>query len=279
MGVDVEGGGEVPVSPPPSPPESPPPSPPPPPPPPDPDPEYSPEAEALFARFSNQPSDTYKDAIDDFYTTTGMAAILAKLDALYCLALHDTQAITRNWVADAYNLTLHGTTTHTPGLQLKANGTTGYAATGANLQSLTHLQQNSACMFAYFAEAAVSGSIIGTDSSGDAFRMTVGTTQIISRIHDTTSLSNNHGGDGSGLFASARSGASAKRNTMNGTIIGSGSTTSSQSPINENIVLFRNGSSYSGSGIAFAGFGANLTDEELGTLNTAMAAFLAAVNP
>lgn len=241
-------------------------------------PSYSDEALALFARFQNDPPPVFKAAYDAFLTHEGVLDILAKLDGFYCGAAHDLQGTTVNWIADQYNLTLNGTFEHIPGWHLKGNGSNAWAATGANMQSLTNTVQNSATMLAYFPEPAAGGNIIGTEGSGDRFRLAVGPTNIGLRLMDATTMLPNHGSNGKGLFAGVRSASNAKRTVMNGTNV-STATTASSAPINENIALFRNSTAYSASGAAFVGFGAALTNEELQTLQVAMEAYLAIAEP
>lgn len=239
---------------------------------------YSDGATALFARFSAEPSGMFKDAIDDFFLASGVADAFAKLDAFYCFATHDAQSRTRNWVADQYNLTFSGTFEHIPGVHSKATGATAHATTGAALNALSKLQQNSASMFAYLPEAASSDLVIGNDSATDKFRMTPGATNVALRLNDDTTYLVSHGGDGTGLFAGVRENATQVRVWNNGAFVGTGSS-SSDALFSGNITFFRNNASYSDGPVSFAGFGATLTDADLDALYAAMQAYLNAVKP
>lgn len=242
------------------------------------EPVYSDEALALFARFDSEPTPLFKGAYDAFLTTTGVLAILAKLDGFYCVAAHDTQAATRNWCGDVYNLTLNGTFTHIPGLHLKGNGSNAWAATGANIQSLAGLTQNSVTLLAYFHEGATGGSIIGIDGADDRLRMAVGTTQVSYRINDATTQNTTHGSGGVGLHAAIRSASNARRVVVGDTTAGS-STNASSAPVDATINLYRNQSNYSANAAAFVAFGSALTNEECGILASAMSTFCETLKP
>lgn len=67
------------------------------------------EAAALVARFTTPPTNVRKALIDAWWTTVKAAGVSsADLDVFTMLAAADTQAATRNWMADLYNSTVVG---------------------------------------------------------------------------------------------------------------------------------------------------------------------------
>lgn len=65
---------------------------------------FRPEASALLARFSVAAGPARQAAIAELIDALIGGGVWGKLDALYVLAAHDSQAARRNWVADAFNL-------------------------------------------------------------------------------------------------------------------------------------------------------------------------------
>lgn len=91
---------------------------------------YSAEATALFTRFTSDPGTTRKGHIDTLITALKSAGVWAKLDALYILAAHDSQAACRNWIADSYNLTPNNSPTFTTDRGYTGNGSNMTLSTG-----------------------------------------------------------------------------------------------------------------------------------------------------
>lgn len=93
------------------------------------------DAEALFARFTVQPTQARKLLIDDLIIDLKAAGIWTKLEAFYVMAAHDSQAAQRNWKADANNLTLVASPTFTADQGYTGNGTTSHLSTGLVLST------------------------------------------------------------------------------------------------------------------------------------------------
>lgn len=91
---------------------------------------YSAEATALFARFTSDPGTTRKGHIDTLITALKTAGTWAKLDALYVLAAHDSQAACRNWITNSYNLTPNNSPTFTTDRGYTGNGSNATLSTG-----------------------------------------------------------------------------------------------------------------------------------------------------
>ena len=84
---------------------------------------YETESTALFARFTTDPGATRKNHINTLINALKTAGVWTKLDVLYVLAAHDSQAALLNWVSSSYNLTLTNTPTFTTDQGYTGNGT------------------------------------------------------------------------------------------------------------------------------------------------------------
>lgn len=91
---------------------------------------YETEASALFARFTSDPGATRKGHINTLIAALKTAGVWAKLDALYILAAHDSQAACRNWIANSYNLTPNNSPTFTTDRGYTGNGANATLSTG-----------------------------------------------------------------------------------------------------------------------------------------------------
>ena len=97
---------------------------------------YDPSAMALFARMSVAPDSTRKGLIDHLVRSLKSSEVWGKLDALYLMAAHDSQAARRNWIADAYNLSAVSAPAFTTDRGFAGNGTSAYLSTGLNPSTL-----------------------------------------------------------------------------------------------------------------------------------------------
>ena len=90
------------------------------------------EAAALVARFTTPPTNARKALIDAWWTTVKAAGVSASdLDIFVMHAGADSQASTRNWIADAYNPTPVNSPVFTADRGFTGNGT-AYLDTGFN---------------------------------------------------------------------------------------------------------------------------------------------------
>lgn len=98
---------------------------------------YVTEADALFARFTNDPGSTRKGHINTLIEALLSGAISgsniwAKLDVLHVYAAHDSQAALLNWVSTSYNGTANSSPTFTTDRGYTGNGSSTYISTGFN---------------------------------------------------------------------------------------------------------------------------------------------------
>lgn len=89
-----------------------------------------PESIALFQRFTSAQTYGRRFAANEVISRLKVAGIWDRLDALYILGANDLQAATRNWKANAFNLTQIGTGTFTPDRGWAGNGVDGHLTTG-----------------------------------------------------------------------------------------------------------------------------------------------------
>lgn len=130
---------------------------------------YSAEATALFARFTSDPGTTRKGHIDTLITALKTAGTWAKLDALYVLAAHDSQAACRNWITNSYNLTPNNSPTFTTDRGYTGNGSNMTLSTGfiPSSASSPKYVQNSATLGAWTLSnlTALNEYVIGSSTS------------------------------------------------------------------------------------------------------------------
>lgn len=133
---------------------------------------YSAEATALFARFTSDPGTTRKGHIDTLITALKTAGTWAKLDALYVLAAHDSQAACRNWITNSYNLTPNNSPTFTTDRGYTGNGSNATLSTGFIPSSAGSPKyvQNSATLGAWVLTniTAINEYVIGSSTSNVA---------------------------------------------------------------------------------------------------------------
>ena len=125
------------------------------------------EAEALVARFSVQPTNARKALIDDLVGDLKTAGVWSKMDALYVLAAHDSQAARQNWIADQYNLTAVSGPTFTADRGYTPDGAASYLDTAFNPTTATtpNLALNSAHMGAWHRTAIAASFDTGNTTS------------------------------------------------------------------------------------------------------------------
>lgn len=108
---------------------------------------YSAEAQAVFDRFTSQPDSTRKGHIDMLCRALVSAGVWPKLDALYLMAAHDSQAARQNWIADLFNLTAVSSPTFTTDRGYTGDGSAATLNTAFNpVTAAGKFAQNSAHM-------------------------------------------------------------------------------------------------------------------------------------
>lgn len=94
--------------------------------------EYETETTALVARMSSTPDSTRQGHINTLIAALKTAGVWSKLDVLYILAAADAQAAKLNWKSTSYNATESGTLTFTADRGYTGNGSTGILDTAFN---------------------------------------------------------------------------------------------------------------------------------------------------
>lgn len=236
-------------------------------------------ATAFLARFLTQPSDAVKLKYDAFFKTTGVAAILAKLDAFYLLAGPDMQSALLNLCASDTSSVV-GSLTHTAGSGIAANGNFNYVSSNKMQSQLTHYTQNDACHFVYaHSVSGAAANVSGTGGTTLGTRLAVRSSggEIIGRINAPMDTTTSGGLGGDGFIAVVRTGASELEIYKDGSSVMS-NTTASVARVDDAMFLFRAGTFYTAAtscSIYCWGFGASLTGAEQTTLKGAVDAFLA----
>ena len=238
-------------------------------------PTYDAAATALFARFTTPPTGARKRAINTFITALKTAGVWTKLDALYVVAAADSQAATRNWVADQYNLTVNGTPTFTVDRGYTGNGTNGYLGTGAVPSALTKYLQDNA-HHSVFVRGAPGAGLLGrvTGSVPNLLQTNAGLVQ--TRINGAAGISIAYTPATNLYFLTTRADATAVTVYANGASLGP-ITAASAARDAEAIALLRAGSSFATSQISTATIGGLLSAGEGAALYAAKLAYLTAV--
>lgn len=237
------------------------------------------EATALIARMSTAPNDTRKAQIDTLVGALKTAGVWAKLDALYVLAAADSQASLLNWLGSTFDATAVSTT-FTADRGHTGNGTSAYISTGFNPTTATtpKFVQNSGHM-SFWSRTSGQSSNVDMGNFNSLIVCRNGSNQTSHRINAAASgVPSNL--DGSGFFATSRTGTANVDNFLyrNGVALGGSNT--SEAPNNSEIrVLGRGGASlsYSARECAAASIGGGLTAGEVTDFYNALNTYLVAV--
>lgn len=250
------------------------------------------EAATLVAAMSSAPDDTRKGVIDTCIGAIKTAGVWTKLDCLWILAAHDSQAALLDWknLSDA---TAVNSPTFTTDRGFTGDGSTSYINT--NFTPSTdgvNYTQNSACMGAYLnagTDTAVSGpNSIGFNSNSNArqsriepWRSATGGATVRVRMNDATATTVGTIATRFGLTASNRSASNAVQVYRNGSSIGTSAVTSAAlGTIDAYILGFNDAGLLTGQNdnrCAAAFVGGSLTSTEHADLFTAIEAYLDAV--
>lgn len=250
------------------------------------------EAATLVAAMSSAPDDTRKGVIDTCIGAIKTAGVWTKLDCLWILAAHDSQAALLDWknLSDA---TAVNSPTFTTDRGFTGDGSTSYINT--NFTPSTdgvNYTQNSACMGAYLnagTDTAVSGpNSIGFSSNSNTrqsriepWRSATGGATVRVRMNDAAATTVGTIATRFGLTASNRSASNAVQVYRNGSSIGTSAVTSAAlGTIDAYILGFNDAGLLNGQNdnrCAAAFVGGSLTSTEHADLFTAIEAYLDAV--
>jgi hypothetical protein len=238
------------------------------------------EAETLVAAMSVEPDDTRKAHIDTTVGSLKSAGIWAKLDRLWMLAAHDSQAARLDWITASNSLSAINSPTFTADAGYASDGSTSYLNSGfiPATHGVNYLL-DSASMFGLVMDNYTAGShrVMGSaDASGsvyvEPFRAT--TFAFRSTIHAGTSFSSTARPHGHGVKAVNRSASTTSHAYDEGVEIVSSSVASTGRPAVAVLIL---GWSSNGTATLFmpanikigvAGLGGSLNSTEHATLNT-----------
>jgi hypothetical protein len=230
------------------------------------------EAAALVARFTTQPTNARKALIDTFVGALKTAGVWTKLDALYVMAAHDSQAARQNWIANQYNLTPVASPTFTVDRGYQGDGSSSYLTTDFNptTASSPKLTQNSAS-FGFWSRTNVqSGSMVEIGNANNVILPRNASDQALYRVNNGTAASTGNGVTTSiGFFAALRADANNERirqNTTqkNTTVLISGAVANSPFTVCGRNTNLAGGYTISPGSrqLAMSFIGANLTDGE-----------------
>jgi hypothetical protein len=245
------------------------------------------EAAALVARFTTQPTNARKALIDTFVGALKTAGVWTKLDALYVMAAHDSQAARQNWIADEYNLTPVASPTFTVDRGYQSDGSSSYLTTGFNPSTAPSpkFTQNSAS-FGFWSRTNIqSGTLTDMGNSNNVILARNLSDQALYRVNNGIAASTANSVTTSvGFFSALRANSSTERlrqnnAQINSTVVASSSTTNS--PFT---VCGRNSNTSGGYTVGYGGrqlpmsfFGANLTDGESDSFYTSSNTLLTAI--
>jgi hypothetical protein len=237
-----------------------------------------PQTRALIAAMTNEPRRGRTLLIDDLITALLDAGVWAKLDILYLLAAHDSQAALINWInpAGAAGTAVNGPT-FTVDRGFAGDGAASYIDSGIRLDTLGgNFAQDSACMFAWsLTDASDNGYYdIGT---GGLARLNArnGAGNMQTRANDATT-ENVAVANSLGLSMWSRGASGTYERYRNNTSLGAASVASTGVNVS-NLDVLRAAALYSARQIAVAGVGGYLTMTEQGALYNALQTYLTGV--
>jgi hypothetical protein len=234
------------------------------------------EAATLVANMITPPSDTRKGHIDTFIGALKSAGVWAKLDVLYVMAAHDSQAANLNWKTPAtFPLVLTNSPTFTVDQGYKGNGTSTQISSAYNATTFPSPQytQDDACVGVYMRVAStlngthdflMGGSRLLRQSSGLNYQ---------GRINDAASM--NGGTPTVGHWAVKRTGASARSIWKNGVSVASDTVASAAVGSATISILSAAASSWSDGQVSCAYIGAGI---DIPAMHTALTTYLQAVD-
>lgn len=246
----------------------------------------SPGAAALIARMSPAPNPSRAMLIASTYDRMASRSYWSKLDCLYLLAAHDSQASRLNWKANEFNITVSGSPTFTTDLgwagALSSYLDTGFAPSTAG----RNYALNNATMMGWSGTvgavgidanflsvglfANLGGSATGYLCPRDS------TNEIVVRVNDPTGMTvSNTGSDG--MFTAVRDSSTSRGVGHNDTMTGGGQVSSSITT--GNLILLPGQTVVSNLRMSAAAAGGALTAAEVAQLYNDLLPYMRAVTP
>jgi hypothetical protein len=239
------------------------------------------DASAFITRITSPPDSTRQNLINDFFVSIKANIGLAKFDAIYLFAAHDSQTSLLNLRQNAYNCTAENTPTFTTDSGYNGVGADGRLNTGFNPSSAAgrvHVQNDShISAWSLTAASQSTGALWGQVSSLNLSSLPRLTSTAYFRHHHATTDDTVASSDGSGLWMTSRGASANFVIYRNGSSLGT-KTRTSTTPNNSNIIFLDVSSENSWPGrVAAASIGSNLTSGEATSLYNAMLAYLQGV--
>lgn len=233
---------------------------------------------ALVAAMSSPPDAARIGKIDAVYRKLILGGVLAKLDRLWCLAAHDSQASRLNWCAPGTDtLTDSGGIGFTADRGWTGDGSNDYLASTFNFSTGVNYTQDSACAgsWALTDVAAVQYDLGAVTNGGGTARICPrqGSNQLAWCLNSNSNPSALSGyTDSRAHVTITRTGANsliAYRNAVAGSTISNASVARD----NTTLALLRNGATYSTRQLALAYVGGALNATEVGVIDGAFRSF------
>jgi len=240
------------------------------------------EAAAIVARWTVQPNNARKAAVDAFWTAYKAAGLSGKFEALYVLAAHDAQAARQNWIADAYNLTPVNAPAFAIDRGYTGNGTTSYLDSGFNPTTAVapKFTQNDAHLGVWsltnLANAGATSPEVGSFGNSQLGRNGA-TETIVGRPNTSSGVQIAPAASFPGHVMWTRSAASIWEGYSAGVDVGGGTTASAALSNSAFRVCGAATTSFGVNEIAAAHWGSNLTAMEVSALYSALNTFLGGV--
>lgn len=244
--------------------------------------EFRLQTRALLAAMTTPPNRTRTFLIDDTIGALIAAGVWGKLDALWVMAAHDSQAGLLNWKnPSTFTLINFNSTTFTQNVGFTGNATDMYLGTGSAWTSFSQFSQDSGTLFTW-----VTG---GTDAAVNRFSMGHGSNTLGVRLTPRSaggqyaavvnSASETAGGTSStivGLTHANRSASNAVQIYRNGASVATGAEVS-KAVLGSAVTILRGGTVYADFEVAVSGAGSSLTAGEASSLYTALNAYMGAL--
>ena len=237
---------------------------------------YETETNTLLAAMTTQPSATRATQINTLVKGLKDAGIWAKLDMLQVYAAHDSQAARVDWKLPSRVATMVNSPTFTTDRGFNGDGATSYVDSGFNLLGATNFTQNSACAGGWRRTSTGSTNAWLSPINGSRTQLSVQASQTGHRITTNAAVDNITRSPTAGFYVANRSATSATQLYLNGSSIGTGTTTSA-SILSGNLGIGFTGSVYSADQIACILAGTSLTADEHTSLYNLINAYMTAV--
>lgn len=236
-----------------------------------PGPAYDPDAEALFARMEEPPSDEWKLKISNFYKAIKEGGVYPALDALHVYYMHDDQAAYLNLIGEAaYTAQPMNSPNFEPFAGVNVTSSS-YLDFGAAYGAVGDMSLNDNHIGAWVSRAINSSFPLGRPSAAGRFSLSPSASVL--QVRNGTSDAINMGATaaGEGHYVATRRASGLVETYRNGVSLGVFSTPSVEMG-SGNAVALRSNTSYSPSTMILRAdhWGSQLSAEQVGVLHAAL---------